>query len=178
MKISKKKFWYIIFTIFIVIVCFNIFLYLKPVKSVMYKGRAFIFREDIKDIDEIQVLNNETYIYNIIWDSDVKNVKILFNPNVTNMGYYSLEVFELTNKLSAIYMEDGLNKNFVGEPAESYDNIFPSEDELIFVLIHPDLTDESYIKAEDSIIYIAGKNLRDFDLAIIKTILIAMNYKN
>ncbi|MCD6226726.1 MAG: hypothetical protein J7J93_02950, partial [Candidatus Aenigmarchaeota archaeon] len=65
--------------------------------------------------------------------------------------------------------------NFTAEPIESYDNIEPAN-ELKIVLIHPDLTNETYIKAKENIIYIAGKNLKDFDLAVIETILIAMNY--
>jgi len=92
-------------------------------------------------------------------------------------SYYSVEAYELTNKLYWLYILDGIEMDFSAEPIESYDNIEKSTDELKIVLIHPDLTNETYIKADDNIIYIAGKDLKDFDLAVIKTIFIAMNFK-
>lgn len=76
-----------------------------------------------------------------------------------------------------MYLFENDKKEFIAEPIESYDNITTSANELKLVLIHPNLTNETYIKAEKNIIYIAGKDLKDFDLATIKVILIAMDYK-
>lgn len=175
LKISSKKIYYFIFIVSLIIVIFNILHYFWPVYSVTYKGRIFTFRGNIKATKNIPVLDDKIYIHNLIWNPYTRTVKILFQPNVTNMGYYSVEAYELTNKLRAIYILNNIDKNFTAEPIESYDNIEPTN-ELKIVLIHPDLTNETYIKAKENIIYIAGKNLKDFDLAVIETILIAMNY--
>lgn len=49
LKINTKKLWYIVFTIFLIIVLYNIFSYVKPVKSIVYKGNVFTFRDNIKE---------------------------------------------------------------------------------------------------------------------------------
>ena len=178
LKINTKKLWYIVFTIFLIIVLYNIFSYVKPVKSIVYKGNVFTFRDNIKETKKIPIIDsNESYIHDLFWDPSIDTVKTLFQPNTTQLGYYSLEVAELSYKLSFMYLFENDKKEFIAEPIESYDNITTSANELKLVLIHPNLTNETYIKAEKNIIYIAGKDLKDFDLATIKVILIAMDYK-
>jgi len=78
LKISIKKLWNIVFVIFLLIILFNIFSYLRPVKTIMYKERSFTFRENVKATKNTPVLNNETYIHNIFWDPNIETVKLLF----------------------------------------------------------------------------------------------------
>ena len=174
MKIKINYIWYIVFIVFILIFCSKIVIYFAPDYTVTYKGREFTFRENVKDVDEIIIMNNEEYINSLIWNPYIRNIKIIYQANVTNPSYYSVETYELTNKLSAIFAINGKHKNFLSENVESYDDLY-STNELKIVLIHPDLAEESYIKVpRDNIIYVAGKDLRKFDLATMKLILIAM----
>jgi len=106
-------------------------------------------------------------------------------------GYYQVEAFELTYKLTIMYKtipytmarRDSqlqpvfLGKNFNAQPIESYENITREDNVLKIILVPPGIANDTYVRAGGNRIFIYGKNFRDFDLATIKTILVAMGYK-
>ncbi len=169
-----RSFYYLLIIVLIVVGFISLYLYLRPVKMVYYSGKPFFFRDDVKVAKRIEVYPDEKTLHDLFWNPDIKNITILFNPNVTESGYYYVETFELTYKLHSMYMLNGIKKNFNAVDVNTYENITSSSDVLKIVLVHPQLTDKTLVEGHDNVIYIHGKNYRDFDLATIKTILIAM----
>ena len=144
---------------------------------VTYKGSKFFFRDDINDAKRIPVYPDENTVYNMFWNTNITNITILFKPLPTGNQYYSVENFELTYKLLIMYRINGYEKTFSAEEINSYDNIQSSDNMLKIALISPASTNQTYVEGKDNVIYIYAKDYRDFDLATIKTILIAMDIK-
>lgn len=152
----------------------------KPVYTVYYKGKAYTFRQDVKAAEKVPVYPNEKTVRNLFWDYKIKNITILYNPNINASGYYNVEAFELTYKISQIYMSAYpliIQKNFGGEKIYSYDNITREEGVLKIILIPPPVANDTYVRVGGNKIFISGKTYKEFDLATIKTILSVMgNY--
>jgi len=161
----------IVSLIFLLVYLYFLF---RPVVSINYKNQTFTFRDDIKAANRIRVYPDEKTVHDMFWNPNLENVTIIFKPLEKGSGYYLLESFELTYKLSAMYLLNGMKKNFDALSVDSYDNIESSENVLKIVLVHPQLTDKTLVEGEDNVIFIHAKDYRDFDLATIKTILVAM----
>jgi hypothetical protein len=169
-----KKIVYVLMIVLLVFLLVYLYQEFKPVKHVNYKGQTLYFRDDIKEASKVEVYPNEQTVYNLFWDNSIENINIIFKPLEKGSGYYMLESFELTYKLTTIYALNGMKKEFDALYVESYGNITSSDNVLKIVLVHPQLTNKTLVEAKDNIIFIHAKDYRDFDLATIKTILIAM----
>jgi len=144
---------------------------------ITYKEREFFFRDNINDAKRIPVYPDEKTVYDMFWNTNNTNITILFKPLPKGNQYYSVENFELTYKLLIIYRMNGYEKAFSAEEINSYDNIQTSNNVLKIALVAPAFTNQTYIEGKNNVIYIYAKDYRDFDLATIKTILVAMNIK-
>jgi len=144
---------------------------------ITYKGREFFFRDDINDAKRVPVYPDEKTVHDMFWDNSITNITILFKPLPTGNQYYSVENFELTYKLLIMYKMNGYEKYFSAEEINSYDNIQTSNNVLKIALVAPTFTNQTYIEGKNNVIYINAKDYRDFDLATIKTILVAMDIK-
>jgi hypothetical protein len=144
---------------------------------VTYQGREFFFRDDINDAKRILVYPDEKTVHDMFWNNNITNITILFKPLPKGNQYYSVENFELTYKLLIMYRLNGYEKVFNAEEINSYDNIQTSDNILKIALVAPAFTNQTYVEGENNVIYIYAKDYRDFDLATIKTILVAMNIK-
>ncbi len=169
-----RSVYYLVIIVLIIVGFISLYIYFRPVKMVNYLGKSFFFRDDVKAARRIEVYPDEKSLHDLFWNSNIQNITILFNPDVTESGYYYVETFELTYKLHIMYILNGMKKNFNAVDVNSYDNITSSQDVLKIVLVHPQLTDKTLVEGHDNVIFIHAKNYRDFDLAVIKTILIAM----
>jgi len=182
----------ILIIIFLIFLIYNLYNYFKPVKTIYHKGIKYEFRRDVKESDKIPVYPDESWLHDLFWDIKIENISILFKPmDPTTNGYYSVEAFELTYKLSMMYKTIPyligragtqtqpvfLSKNFNAQPIENYENITRENDVLKIILVPPGMANDTYVRAGGNKIFIYGKNFRDFDLATIKTILVAMDYK-
>lgn len=150
-----------------------------PVSTIYYKGIAMTFRQDVKQAEKVKVTPSEQTLGLQFWDYKNKNIKFLFKPENKSNGLYRVEVFELTYKLSQMYMTLKpliIEKNFSAEPIESYDNITKEEGTLKVVLIPPGMTNETAVRVTGNGVFIQGKDEKDFDLAVIKTILSSLTY--
>lgn len=177
MKIKMKLRQLFILTIFVILIftCYKLYLFLRPVKVVYYKNTLYEFRDNIKAADKVSVYPDEDTIHNLFWDTKIKNTSIVFKPmDPRTNGYYSVEAFELTYKLSSIYNLENFKRNFNAQQIESYEDITSEETVLKIILVPPSLSEKTYVKAEDNKIYIYGEDFRGLDLATIKTILVAM----
>jgi len=191
-KINFKKIILIVFIIFLLFLVYYLYDYFKPVKVIYHAGQKYEFREDVNEAYKVPVYPNEKWIHDLFWDIEIGNISILFKPmdSKTN-AYYGLEAFELTYKLTTMYKtipytvarRDSqlqpvfLSKNFNAQPIETYENITREDNVLKIILVPPEIANETYVRAGGNKVFIYGKDFRDFDLATIRTILVAMNYK-
>ncbi|MBU5688121.1 MAG: hypothetical protein KQA31_01785 [Candidatus Aenigmarchaeota archaeon] len=184
----KKKFkvkTFLTTLIFLLILSVVIFLIiqiiinLKPVKYVKYKNIVFGFRDDVKKAEKINVYPNEKILGQQFWDYKIQNITILFKPDDNYNKYYQLAAFELTYKISQMYMTLRpliIEKNFSAQSIDNFDNITREEGVLKIILIPPEQSNETIIKVSSNRVYIYWENPRDLDLAVMKTILSALKY--
>ncbi|OGI15247.1 hypothetical protein A3K63_04220 [Candidatus Micrarchaeota archaeon RBG_16_49_10] len=151
----------------------------RPVTVAYYKGFPLSFRADLRKAEKVQVQPDEQVIRDMFWDYRLENITILFKPGSTKTnGLYQLEVFELTYKLTIIYKNSPFatfnTKTITAQPIDSYDNITREEGILKVILVPPEYSDETIVKGAGNKVFIYGKTDINFDLAVIKTILVAM----
>jgi hypothetical protein len=152
---------------------------LRPVKYVKYKNIIFAFRDDVRAAEKIPVYPNEKIIGQQFWDYKIQNITILFKPDDRYNKYYQLAGFELTYKLTQMYMTMRpliIEKNFSAQEIDDFENITREEGVLKIILVPPEYSDQTIVKAASNRVYIYFKNPRDLDLAVIKTILAALKY--
>jgi len=152
---------------------------LRPVKYVRYKNIIFEFRDDLKVAERIPVYPNEKIVGQQFWDYKIKNITLLFKPDDRYNNYYQLAAFELTYKLTQMYMSFRpliIEKSFSAQEIDDFDNITRDDGVLKIILVPPEYSNQTIIKAASNRVYIHFKNPRDLDLAVIKTILVALKY--
>jgi hypothetical protein len=171
----KIKIRHLVALAVVLIVMFSLFYIVKFSRNyVDYFGRRFVFRDSVELANKILTYPNEKVVHELFWDPNITNITIVFKPISSINPYYVAEVFELTYKLSLMYRLNAMNKNFGAEPIDSYENITEEKNILKIILIPPSIANETYISVDGNRIYVYAKNLKDFDLAIIKVILCAM----
>jgi len=191
-KINSKKIILIVFIFILIFLAYYLYDYFKPVKIIYHKGQRYEFRYDVKEAYRIPVHPDESLLHDLFWDTDIKNITILFKPmDTTTNGYYQIEAFELTYKLTFMYRTipytiariDSqvqpifMSKKFNAQPIETYENITRENDVLKIILVPPGIANDTYVRAGGNKVFIYGKDFRDFDLATIKTIMVAMGFK-
>jgi thiamine pyrophosphokinase len=82
-------------------------------------------------------------------------------------------VGKIGDRLQPVFSE----KNFNAQPIESYENITREDDVLKIILVPPGVANDTYVRGGGNRIFIYGKDIKGFDLATMRTILIAMDYK-
>lgn len=185
MKISKKpmktlgrNLKVLLIILSVISIAFIVYLQLRPVKSVNFRGKTFYFREDVKAALEVPVFPDEKSIQELFWNKWISNVTVMYLPvNSTDSlsnSYYAVESFEITYKLYQIYESFNWYKYFNSQPIDSLKDI-PRDDKVLkIILIPPEYSDETIVKGAGNKIYIQAKDYKDFDLATIRTILIVM----
>lgn len=179
MKIRLTQKRIIILSIILVglILAFGVYYFLKSVKpsnEIEYMGRIFKFRDDVRLAEKIKVIPDEKTIHDLFWSNNLKKITIVFKPVQSQTGYYAVEAFELSNKLELMYLLNGKRIDFKGENVTSYENLTSTPDNLKIVLVHPLLTNKTLIESKNNLVFIYGKDEKDFDLVTIKLILTAM----
>ena len=169
-----KKTLYVLAIILLTSLLVYLYQKFKPTEYVNYKGQTFYFRDDIKEASKVEIYPDEKTVHDLFWNTNFTNITIIFKPLEKGSSYYMLESFELTYKLSTIYALNGISREFEGLSVDNYDEIINSDNELKIILVHPKLTDKTLVEAKDNLIFIYAKDYRDFDLATIKTILVAI----
>lgn len=148
----------------------------KPILSWDFLGNKVYFRANLREAAKVPVYPNEWHVYNEIVHTLVDNVTFVFKPtDEKGNPYYILEEMEIIQKLKLVYNELKINPGFNGHPVESYENLPGKIQNPIIALVHPDFSNETAVIVKDHVIYIKGKTNRDFDLATIKFLMIAMS---
>lgn len=181
-KIPRNQFVFLA-VVFVLILFVAIYYsyFLKPIKSWNYYGTKMDFEVDLREADKIFV-SDEAYVYNLLWDKEVKNVTIVFT-NTSDMGIVAVEAFEIAYKLKLAYLTTKRDID-ITLPIEvsSFDIAFlnsfrNSTQNTLIALIPPSISNETGIRVESNVIFISAKSKNDFDLVTAKFIMIALGIK-
>lgn len=173
-KLTEKK------TILLAILCFSIIMILiyfyisKPIYTVEYQGTLIGFRANLKEAARIKVYPNDTILHSTIANPSIRNITIVFKDAGAKNGYYILEEFEIINKLFFLYKIMEISPKFEGLEIQDYENLTATEENPIIALIHPIYSNETSIKVKNNVIYLQGTDLKNFDLATIKFLMVAL----
>jgi len=174
-KTSPKKVVLVVFLL--LLICTSVYVYIetKPVKIIDFGGYRFEFRDDVKAADKVPLFSpSEEYPRYMFETTFTPKIDIVYleSDNSTTNSLYALAGFELTYKLSLIGKSKGLVKIFNATPTNTTVKPEPEPGTLRILLIPPEFTDKTQVIVGENEIRIYGKNARDFDLAVIKAILV------
>jgi len=182
-KITKKQITKLLIGIFIVAATFSSITYyylnFAPTDTVVLDGITITFRQNIREAKNVLVFPpNEDAIFNMLFAASVRNITIAFKPaSETENPYYILQEFEIVNKLKFAYLRYSRDITFNAVPVEDYSNLNGTYFNPVIALIHPVYANETSVRFKDNVIFISGKTYKDFDLATIKFLIIALNIK-
>jgi hypothetical protein len=137
------------------------------------------FRADLKEASKIPVYPSEEILYRALINPLVENVTIVFVPVEGENGIYVVNAWEIVMKLSLAYEQIGIKPGFNGINLTSYENIelHGKIQNPYIVLVHPRYANETSLKLKDHTIFISGKSEKEFDLATVKLLMIALKIK-
>jgi len=174
-KTSSEKLFIAVVVLLLASVSFYYYLETKPLKIIDFGGYRFEFRDDIKAADKVPLFSpSEEYPRYMFETTFTPKIDIVYleSDNSTTNSLYALAGFELTYKLSLIGKSKGLVKIFNATPTNTTVKPEPEPDTLRIMLIPPEFTDKTQVVVGENEIRIYGKDARDFDLAVIKAILV------
>lgn len=150
----------------------------KPVTQVEHHRSIFSFRDNVKEAEKIKVIPDEKQLNDAFWDYRIKNITYYYMPlSPKTNGYYQVEVFEITSKITQMFNTRKpiiIQKNFNAEQISSFNNITREDEVLKIIFVPPEIANETYVRVGGNRVWIYASSYRDFDLAVIKTILTAM----
>lgn len=167
-------------------------MYFKPIYTASLDGQLVNFRADLREANKVEVLPSQQVLENVLNDriispgtlvdgilkEPIRNITIVFKPVSTDqMGWYSVEAAEIAAKVKGIYSAVyGVDININSEPVDSYDNLSTSGSTIIVALVHPQIANATFVKADPitGVVTISGAgSLRNFDLATVKFMMVA-----
>ena len=201
-KIGK---WHVI-AILVAVGTVTVFLvassYFKPVPDVSgngyvidYAGTPMAFRADPREADLVQAVPSEGEVQRVIFKPSrttgpngeivirqpLKNVTIVFSAKGVSqktLGWYTVEVAEIINKLTALYQgRYNVKVNFITAEVEDYGALKGQNLAPIVALVHPDIANGTFVSVDSvtNVITVSGgDSLKDFDLATVKFMMIAL----
>jgi hypothetical protein len=202
-KIRVSKSQIILFAVIFGIIAAGILGYVyyydnfKPVTTAEFNGQSIEFRANLREAQKVEVIPDETELRNqivkppridgpngqIIIRKPLSNVTIVFKSlnESARMGWYTVEVSEIVKKLTALYKgKYDVNVNFAISEVDDYENLRGSNTAPIIALVHPDIAEETFVSVDDNtnvITISGGDSLKDFDLATVKFLMVALDIK-
>lgn len=179
-NINLKYFGIIIGIIIIGFIIYQIYNYIRPIKTIFIKGKAFSFREDLREALKVETFPNENLFHELFSDYKTRNVTMLFKASTPKTNaIYQMETFEIVYKLSRY---DDLTRSifrpkkaFDAKEIDSYENITREDEVLKIILVPPDFSNQTKVTAGGNRIWIYGKTNKEFDFAVEKALLSMMN---
>lgn len=171
--------------LFLIILFFSVILILvywysisRPIYAIKYFGAVLAFRENLREAIKIPVYPDENTLHMLLTNSSLQNITLVFkDAGVDKNSYYIVEEIEIINKLYFLYKIKGMSVKFNASEVQNYENLAATKENLIIALIHPIYANETSIKVENNVIYLQGTDLRNFDLATIKLLMVALDLK-
>jgi len=147
----------------------------KPIYTWNYHGRIIGFRADLREAAKVPVYPNEQAVYLDTIHYLVKNVTIAFkDAGESENPYYILQEIELIKGLKLAYARKNISVSFNAMPVESYEHLPGKIQNPIIALVHPIYANETAIRNKGHVTYISGKTHEDFDLAVVKFLMIIL----
>jgi len=169
-KIRKKVLLLFIVLVIIVALSLSLYFYLsKPLVYWNYKGTLLKFRTDLREAKKVYVYPNETSIGYLLWKSEPKNIIIVFK-NTNDIKLTGVEAFEIAYKLQLAYLKENTNVKISAEEVKSFENL--PHNSTFIALLPPSISNETSVKVKDNIIFISGKTQKEFDLAVVKFLIV------
>lgn len=153
-----------------------------PTNEWTYKGQKFSFRENIKEANNVPVSPNCQAIFNSFNNPYINNLTIYFKNDPQDFDLFRVEVIELSYKITAY--------SIIGTKSLQFDKIsvasaqwnltdYPkgSPAHPRIYLIGPTSATENSVKMENFSITVQGRNLKELDLATIKTMMCIFGIK-
>ena len=147
----------------------------KPLNLYNYHGQILTFRADLREAKNVQVYPDDTTIFEMVMNPNLKNVTIVFVPSKDN-GIVGVDGFEVSRKLAIAYNYSGYRIPIKGEPVDSYE-LSGTNDSLIIALIPPVFSNDTSVRAKNNVILISGKTYKGFDLSTIRFLMIILEIK-
>jgi hypothetical protein len=146
----------------------------KPITVIDYFGNRLVFRQDLREANRIEVYPNEQALRELMDGSQIENITIAYR-NTTDASYTTVESIEIAYKLRIGYLVQGYDFNISASEFNSLENITGERANPIIALISPSMANETSVRVKDSVVYISGRNLKEFDLATIKFLITSLN---
>jgi hypothetical protein len=173
---------YLLVTLLVIILAAVVFIAIRayskiPDNEYDFHGARMPFRASLKEAQNISIYPDNETIYDIFWNIGVENVTIAF-VNSSDTSMVAVEAFEITHKMKFAYMLYELDVGFDAKKLESYENITATQNNPVIVLVPPSFSNETIVKADDRVVYIKAKDLKDFDLATVKFLMTVLAINN
>jgi hypothetical protein len=184
-KITKRRVLFLFLLVLGIVSLYYINIYFQPVTKVSFGEVVLEFREDLKEAKKIPITPDESSFNKEFINPSVEKVTVIFKPAEDGTeSFYSVEVFEIVNKLYYGYRSINHIPKFETANVTSYESISAEAINPLIVLIHPKYGNETSVKLNSHVAFISAKNdanlgvaLRNFDLATEKFIISTLGIK-
>lgn len=147
----------------------------KPLKKIIYYNLPLEFRADLKLAKNIKVYPSESIIRDIFWNNSLRRITIAVLNSTNETHYIGVEAYEIAFKLGLFYTLKGYFVEIKGQEVNNVSELKGNITHPIIYIIPPVLSNnETIVKVENFTVLIAGKDLRDLDLATIKFLMIVL----
>jgi len=181
-KITKKNVSVLLIVVLLAFFAYILYNYLQPIIEINYGNVILGFREDLREAEKVPITPDEIAFNREFINSLVENVTIVFKPtNDETESFYSIEAFEIVNKLYYGYRRINHIPNFQTRNVTSYEGVFGGIKNPVIILVHPKYGNETSVKLDFHTAIISAKNddnpnvaLKNFDLATERFIIAAL----
>lgn len=173
---TKNQFIVLIIVLLFLFLLFLYFYTQRPITTINYLGEKLTFRQDLREANKIKVYPSEKILQDLMNGTKIRNVTIAYKKT-SDISYTLLEAVEITYKLRRGYLAQGYDFKIVAKEFDSLENITGEQSTPIIVLIPPSIANETSVRVKDSAVYISGKDLKNFDLATIKFLVVTLKIR-
>ena len=161
----------------------------KPICYLSYGDVTLSFRTDLRDTDSVPVQPSEGDISATVGNIWVQNITVVYIPTGDDIKdkLYSVEVFEIVNKLKLAMLVNGDNDvGFDTKPISYFNTTDVNRlagliQHPLIVIIHPQFANQTIVyDTSNRVVVIEGTSEHNLDLAVEKFLLSALklSYKS
>jgi hypothetical protein len=142
----------------------------RPTTEWTYKGELLRFRADLREASKVPAYPSEEDIRNALWDPALENLTIVF-MDTPDIELTAVQAFEIAYKLTLAYLKSGRDVRILPKQVDS----FELRNGTFVALLPPSIANRTAVSLRDKMITIEGITARDFDLATVKLLIIALD---
>lgn len=147
-----------------------------------FAGQTLNFRSDLIQAQKTEVYPSETALKDVLLSPEVAKIWIAYFPNDQENAYYLVAAYEFSYKMTIVnkyYFQ--LVKRIEVLALNSTEELLPTKEEPVVLLLGPSKTNETSVRVDDYLITASGKDFSeinrqytDLDLAVDKLLLVLM----